>query len=457
MIAWFKEESGFLVMVLLWVLVGFYLGLVAFVFLPLTVLAMKARDRWADMLFGLIVVLVLSDVNKAVIGMRVFKDVKNVYVLALGAFLLLERYRFQPMAGVFPLFLPFFLYAWFPLIFSLNLPVGIQKTISYALMFLLVPNLVLYNFRRDGWTFFRNLMFLIVTLLVVGFLIRYINPKMAFVGGRFSGLFGNPNGLGIFSTLCFILFGVLRQVKKDLFTFRESVIVGGTILLMIILSGSRASLVSVIIFVTFNRFFAYSPFLGFIVLVTLFGVIETVGRNLSTIIMALGLENYFRLHTLDDGSGRYFAWQFAWEKIQDFLVFGGGFSNDEQVMRRNYDYLERMGHQGGVHNSFLSMWFNVGIIGLLIYFRSFVLLFIKASKLQPVSLAVMFAVLFSMMYESWLVGSLNPYTIMLLIIMTVASEEEIAKAEDHAAEEETVEEEQDAPGEAPPRPLHLPA
>ena len=82
-------------------------------------------------------------------------------------------------------------------------------------------------------------------------------------------------------------------------------------------------------------------------------------------------------------------------------------------MRRNYDYLERMGHQGGVHNSYLSMWFNVGIVGLLIYFRSFVLLFIKAAKLLPISTAVMFSVLFSVMYESWLVGSLNPYTIIL--------------------------------------------
>ena len=37
----------------------------------------------------------------------------------------------------------------------------------------------------------------------------------------------------------------------------------------------------------------------------------------------------------------------------------------------------------------------------------------------------MFSVLFSIMYESWLVGSLNPYTIVLLMIMTVVSEEEI--------------------------------
>jgi O-antigen ligase len=299
-------------------------------------------------------------------------------------------------------------------------------------MFLLVPNMVLYNFRLYGWKFFRDLMFLVVLILLLGYALRWVSPQMAFVGGRFSGVFGNPNGLGIFCFLSMVLFGVMRQVKKDMFTFREQVLIGGTILVMLLLSGSRASLVSVLIFVGFNRFFAYSPFLGFVALISMIGVIEVVGRNISTIVIALGLEEYFRLHTLEDGSGRYFAWQFAWEKIQDYLVFGGGFANDETVMRRNYAYLERMGHQGGVHNSYLSMWFNVGIIGLLLYFRGFILLFIKAAKLQPVSLAVMFSVLFSIMYESWLVGSLNPYTIMLLIIMTIASEEEIAKGDESA-------------------------
>jgi O-antigen ligase len=94
-------------------------------------------------------------------------------------------------------------------------------------------------------------------------------------------------------------------------------------------------------------------------------------------------------------------------------------------MRKHRIYLERMGHQGGVHNAYLSFWFDVGIIGLLLFFRSFILIFIKASKLVPMSIGVMFAVLFSVSYESWLVSSLNPFTIILVIILTIVSEEEI--------------------------------
>ncbi|HMC97061.1 MAG TPA: O-antigen ligase family protein, partial [Flavobacteriales bacterium] len=150
----------------------------------------------------------------------------------------------------------------------------------------------------------------------------------------------------------------------------------------------------------------------------------------------LGLQDYFRLETLEDGSGRYFAWHFTWGHIQKYFVFGGGFGNDERIMRKFRLYLESMGHQGGVHNSYLSIWLNLGIVGLLVYLRSFFLLFFKASKMVPMSLAVMFSVLFSIMYESWLMGSLNPYTILLLIIMTVVSEHEITEGVGEEVEEE---------------------
>jgi len=426
-----REESWFILTVLSWVVVALYLGPVTYVFLPLTLLMMRSRDHWAEMIMGLLIVLVLSDMHRDLTRMGVFKNVKDVAVLVLAWLFMRERQRFSPLAGVFPLFLPFFLYAVFPLVFSNRLPVATMKTVSYALMFLIVPNYVLHSYRTMGWTFFRNLMFFIASILLAGLLMQYLVPKYAFVGGRFNGLFGNPNGMGIFCFLVFILMSVLASVKKDLFTWLEQAVIYGVIGYFLLKSGSRASLAAVMIFLVFHRFFAYSPFLGFVVLVLIIGVGEAVARNFSVIVVALGLEEYFRLRTLEGGSGRYFAWEFAWDKInQDgYLIFGGGFGNDEYVMRRNYAYLERMGHQGGVHNSYLSMWFNMGIIGLLIYLRSFFLLFIKAAKLAPMSIAVMFSVMFSIMYESWLVASLNPYTIVLLMIMTVVSEEEITNWE----------------------------
>lgn len=426
MLNYLRSESVFIAMVMAWFLVAYFLGPIGYAFLPLSLFLLKMRDRSMDLILGFIIVLVFSDIHKDVWRDNIFRNAKNIYIILLSMFLLLERQRFTPPSKIFTIFLPFFIYSFFPLIFSSALATGVQKTLSYALLFLVVPNYVLQNFREQGWVFFRNMVFFMTIILIAGIILRYIDPTKTFVMGRFHGIFGNPNGMAIYCFLFFVLASVVNSLNPKLFTNTERFVVFGVILYCLIVSGSRASLAAVMIYLIFNRFFALSPFLGFVVLLAVVGISEVVSQNLAVIVMALGLEDFFRLRTLEGGSGRYFAWEFAWEKIQDFLIFGGGFANDETVMRKNYDYLERMGHQGGVHNSYLSMWFNMGIVGLIIYFRSFLLLFIKASKVAPMSLGAMFAVLFSANYESWLVGSLNPYTIVLLMVMTVLSEEEIA-------------------------------
>lgn len=436
MLTYLRSESWFVFMVLSWVGVAFYLGPITYAFLPLSLLLLKSRDRTMELIMGFLIVLVLSDVHKEVWRDNVFTNAKNIYILLLAMFIFLERQRFMPLSKIFAIFIPFFIYSFFPLIFSLAPVTGVQKTLSYALLFLVVPNYVLRNYREHGWHFLRNMVFFMTLILIAGIVLRLIDPSKVFIMGRFHGIFGNPNGMAIYSFLVFVLAGVLNSMNPKMFTRGERILVFGVILYCLVVSGSRASLAAVMIYVLFNRFFSFSPFLGFIVLLAVVGISEVVSQNLAPIVMALGLEEYFRLQTFEGGSGRYIAWQFAWEKIQDFLVFGGGFANDETVMRQNYHLLERLGHQGGVHNSYLSMWFNMGIVGLVLYFRSFLLLFIKASKLAPMALGAMFAVLFSINYESWLVGSLNPYTIVLLILMTVLSEEEITDWRKLAEEEE---------------------
>ncbi|MEZ4939054.1 MAG: hypothetical protein R2799_15805, partial [Crocinitomicaceae bacterium] len=54
----------------------------------------------------------------------------------------------------------------------------------------------------------------------------------------------------------------------------------------------------------------------------------------------------------------------------------------------------------------------VFVIGLLSYF-------LKVQKNQPYVMPVLFAILFSISYESWLSASLNPYTSVFFIIVTI--------------------------------------
>ncbi|MBK6344080.1 MAG: O-antigen ligase family protein [Flavobacteriales bacterium] len=428
MLAFVRGHWQLVLVILIWVATGFYLQQAIYALLPLSVFFFKSRDLWPEVLFGLLIVLVISDMQKDMFYMlNVFKTAKNLYVIAVAAIFLLETRRFAPLSNVFTVFIPFFLYSLFPLVFSTNLFMALQKTISYALMFLVVPNFVLYCYRRQGWPFFRNLVFFMVLILLFGFVLQWMSPKYSHVMGRFRGIFGNPNGMAIYCYLLLMLAAVVNAVNPKLFQWRERVVIFGVILYFLVMSGSRASLASSVIFIVFHRFFAYSALMGFVGLVAMILAVEVVSANLEAVIIALGLQAYFRLETLEEGSGRYFAWDFAWGHIQKYFVFGGGFANDETIMRRYRLFLEREGHQGGVHNTYLSMWLNTGLVGLIIFLRSLFLLFFKASKLVPMSLAIMFSIFFSLMYESWLIGSLNPYTIVLLMIMTVVTEPEIVQ------------------------------
>lgn len=425
MLDFLKEELHFLIIIPIWVLIGMNFAPFAYLVIPVTLLLMKNREMYPEIFMGFLLILILSDTNPEYVSMRWVKTFKNVYMLVIAGIFILDRDKFAPHSRIFAIFLPFIIYSYIPLIFSDVPIIGIQKTISYSLLLLIVPNYVLYSYRKIGWTFFRNLVLFIMVMLVTGYLISFINPRIVFISGRFRAYFGNPNGLGIFCYLFFVLFLLINYIKKDLFSIVEKVIIYVLIVYFLILCGSRTSLASVLIFLLLTRFYAISPYLGFVVFLVSLAAVEIAISNIHIIVYFLGLQDFMRLETLDNGSGRYFAWGFAWDKIQEFFLMGGGFANDEYIMRQHYPYLQSMGHHGGVHNSYLTMWFNMGIIGVLIYFRSFILVFIRASKQVKIAYPIMLSVLFSILYESWINGSLNPFTITLFVSLTIISESEI--------------------------------
>jgi O-antigen ligase len=79
--------------------------------------------------------------------------------------------------------------------------------------------------------------------------------------------------------------------------------------------------------------------------------------------------------------------------------------------------------EGGVHNSYLILWLNTGLIGVIVYFRSFFLSFFKANKNTKLAFPIMFSVMFSINFEPWLMSSLNPFTIGFLLILTLMTED----------------------------------
>jgi O-antigen ligase len=423
MLEFLRRNAWLLAIFVLWYAVGSRSVAAFYALGSLTVLLWWRRKMYFEILLGFFFILILSDNLRYTTDFA--KVFKNIYMLLLPAIVLLSRKDFQPFNRLYLHFFPFVLIALVGLAFSPIPFTGIQKTVSYGLLFFAVPQFLTLAFRNRGPLVIKDLIFLGVFMIGIGLVMVVVDPNIALShGGRLRGVFGNPNGLGIFSILLLVLVVLGREYFKDFFSKNELRWMAGAIALAVLLSGSRTSIMAAFLFLLFVRFFRTSPFLGFIIFFA-FGIgVEVVSSNIVSIVQGLGLSDFLRIDTLEEGSGRYVAWSFAWENIQDHFWFGRGFAFDEWLMGENQDFLNALGHQGGVHNTYLIIWLNTGLVGLLIFLRAFFLGFMQAGKYTAIAYPAMFLVLFSIALEPWLAASLNPFTILLIssiVLMTDAS------------------------------------
>nr|MBA3283665.1 O-antigen ligase family protein [Nitrosopumilus sp.] len=401
MLEYYRENLHLYLLFTLWIVVGALGGPVILGLLPITMFLMRKKGMYEELLIGYLFILVLSDSQEALLGFA--KNVKSVYLPVLALFLIFDKENFQPLNKLYKIFIPFFAISIFTMSFSVGdafFFTSIQKTFSFFLSFIVIPNYVTKLYLENGKAFFRRVIFFSFSVLLCGFLLKYISPDEAFLlGGRFRGLFGGPNGLGMFCVLFFIIFFVFNDFFPDLFSKNEKRIIFGAVLFSVYLTGSRNTVISLLIFFLFQRFFSLSPFLGFIIFIITLFIADFINTNATTIILSLGLGEYFRTNTLDEGSGRYIAWAFAWKQIQHNFFIGKGFAYNEFYMRQHYGFLSKLGHQGGIHNSFLTFWMDQGLIGLLIYLRSYILVFIKGSQKTKLAFPIMFAITFTAIFE----------------------------------------------------------
>lgn len=384
----------------------------------LSILLLWRGAFFFEILLGFFFILLLSDNLRYTTDFA--KSFKNVYIVLLSMIAILERRRFGLDFSILRFFIPFLLLSVISMASSPQMFTSFQKTLSYALILFAVPQFLIFSFKEKGPVVMKDLIYLGVTMIIVGYLLRFVNPHWVFShGGRFRGLFGNPNGLGIFVILLFALTLITREYFKTLLTKADLRWILLTVLFALVFSGSRSALISVVLFYLFSRFYKLSPFLGFILFIAVAFGAEFLSHNLVPIVKALGLSDYLRVETLEDASGRYIAWEFAWNAIQDNFWLGRGFSFDEWLMSENQDLLNNLGHQGGVHNTYLIIWLNTGIIGLVLFLRSYLLLAIRGAKNSAMSFPLLWMVLFSIMLEPWLAASLNPYTILFLISLVM--------------------------------------
>lgn len=416
--AFLQEYRNLLAYVAIWIVAGMYVGgWIAVAVSVFTYFLIVQNGRRGHILLGLLAILLFSDSRSDIFQFAI--QAKIGFAL-LGLYYVLSNWKKLPgkYNHVFRFFIPFFVYAFLLVPFTSDVFDALQKTFSYAIIFLIVP-LLFAGAVENNKGFLTDLITFILIILAVGLIFRFIDPEFVTLAGRYRGLLGNPNGLGIFLTLVFPIFYIVLESEAFKASVRVKWIFYGVFVISLLLCQSRTAILACGLFLAFNAYPALRGGLGLLLFLTLVFSYEYLLSQLPAIVISLNLGEYFRIDTLLAGSGRVIAWEFAWNKIQDVFFFGGGFDYTNNLYYQYYDYLSRLGHQGNAHNSFLTLWLDTGVVGLVFFVIGLVRTAVYAMSRTPYTLPVLYGVLFSTNFESWLAASLNPFTSLFLIILTI--------------------------------------
>ncbi|MBR09116.1 MAG: hypothetical protein CMP48_15720 [Rickettsiales bacterium] len=355
--------------------------------------------------------------------------VKTLRFTSLGVILLfVSSYLLDGKDKISVFFLPFSIYALFTSIFLSPVPMeAIPRSVGFFLVaFIFIDVFRLFFYQRDNLRFFVNVFYWIIFCYYTIGLILFFTPIRDFVSvnGRFAGLMGNPNGVGLLSFLLYPFFDYCR--KKKLLTTNEIKyykVFFSIIFISVVLSGSRNALFSLLIYEITKRY-AYN-FSRFAIIITLViaGYLFISNINFPQIIYSLGLENYLRVESLENASGRADIWKVVWEKIKENPWIGKGVYYDQYFVE---DYRNNVlggiyaRQWNGVWNSYLSILLDVGIIGLFLYFIFIKKLFSHCQD-KVLARAFLLSALFSAIVESWMAASMNIYTPLFFIYFALQS------------------------------------
>ncbi|MEO5570498.1 MAG: O-antigen ligase family protein [Bacteroidia bacterium] len=417
MIDYIKEHKQFLYLLIIWCVVGMFGGPAFLGVIPLCIILLKRKKMYVELICGLFFVAVLSDSWSD--SMAWTKNIKDVYLVMLSLFVFFDPKEFPYKNTIFLPFIPFLVVAVALIARSPDIIPTAERTLSYILVVVVLPAYYTKMLTEEPDRFIKGLVYTGVGLLLYGLIFIPIDFHMTYLAGRYRGVMGNPNGLGIFCTVFFAFFTIATNKYKTIFSKKEIRFIYITILVTVALTGSRDAILSITIFYSFSRFFKMSYWLGFILIIIIALVYQIIVANITDILTAAGLKEFMRADNLKEGAGRIVAWRFAWVQIQHNFFFGKGFGYESWIFFQNQPMLNAMGHMGNSHNSYLAQWLNTGLVGLIFFLFALIYRSVKASARSVYALPLMYSVMFSATFEAWFIGSLNPHTPMLILMWTM--------------------------------------
>lgn len=411
--------QGLYILLISWAAFGAFLPSVAAVAVCSIsyLLVLRTKDL-SLILLSTLALLLMSDSRSNMFEFAA--QAKIIAVVALGIFVYMNWGEMKAFTNKnFVYFLPFLAYSVIATLWSVETIPAFQKSISYLLIFFIVPIIYTGASTQNERIGIDVISFVIIVLLI-GIGINFLFPGFTSLAGRYRGLLGNPNGLGIFLTVFFSFFFLtIKRLNIDLFGSPFSRLFLALLVISVFLTGSRTTILALGLFVVFNYLKYLSNFVTLLLFFIFIFSYEYLLSQIPSIVQFLGLGEYFRLDTLEEGSGRFIAWNFAWERISERFFLGGGFGYTEYIYKQYYGELSRLGHQGNAHNSYLTIWLDTGLIGLSLLVLGILRTTFASIKESSYTLPVLYSILFSSFFESWLSASLNPFTTIFLLVLTL--------------------------------------
>ncbi len=406
----------------IWILSGIASVAVAVLVVMLSFFSWFRDRKYFELFIGFWIILIFADSAVPYLG---FSSPLRPVILFLLVFVLFSGKTPVRINPFFYAFIPFAIYSIlssfinYPILF-----VSFQKALSYLLLLIVVPSFVQYLREKDEEKLFRYLVYSGYFILGVSIVLYFVLPRFgAAMMGRLNGIFRNPNGIGIYAALFGMLAIVIFNFRPSSFSRKDHWTGIVLISLVLLLSGSRNSMVSLLLFIMLVPLCRISNITGilFVVVLGVFGF--WLLNNLEALVADLGYAEFFRLDTLDMASGRIYVWEAAWLEIQQKGFWAGeGFAYAEEVrwMGKYYEVIpDLVQHQGNIHNSYLTFWMNIGLIGMLLFFVPLIGYFFKAMFKTHFAFPLLVSAGFLAFFESWLTASLNSWSIIFYITLTL--------------------------------------
>ncbi|GAB4428675.1 MAG: hypothetical protein OHK0039_47230 [Bacteroidia bacterium] len=383
-------------------------------------LMQAARKRHDVLLLTTLVIFILGDSRLWYIQWP--KNMRMIILMLMAAITIIDLargiYKLRPVMWVATVF---YLLSIIVSVRNFDPGLSFSKATSYYLLLFVAVHYFNHHVRKQGRVLLQDLFWMVILIVGIGLLLIPLQPNIVFFAesGRYRGLFGNPNGMGVYLTLVTPLVYLHFRIERKPLPLR--LFAWGLILFSLFITFSRNGLISVIFFFFLSFLHKNGSLklrvIAFYLMVLPLIMVVTNETLLVQLIRLTGFEEQLRVETLLSGSGRFFAWQFALDTFAAYPWLGRGFAYEE-ILFHDYmpQWLYATGHQGGVHNSYIAFLLNNGVIGLTLVLLFYILL-IRRIPVRRYIPAIIISTAFSAFFEPWLSSSLNAFTVHMLLLI----------------------------------------